>query len=419
MELRPGYKHTEVGAIPEQWDVASLFDLADREKERFDDGDWIEAEFLTNNGVRLIQTGNIGEGYFIDKDTKKYISEASFEQLRCKALQVGDILICRLAEPAGRACILPEIEAGKLITAVDVTIFRPPDECVDRRYMVSVLSTERWLRLVSERCGGSTRSRIARSELGKLCVALPPYVEQRAIAEALGDVEALLVGLDRLIAKKRDLKQAAMQQLLTGQTRLPGFGGEWPIATVGREFEVKLGKMLDAEKNSGTPKLFIGNRAVQWGRIDASDLQTVPMSRLDLERFRLLKGDLLVCEGGEIGRAAIWNEPLEECYYQKALHRLRPVQSYNPEFMLALLHLWSERGTFANYVTQTSIAHLPRDKFIAMPLPVPSKAEQSAIAAVLSDIDAEIATLEQRRDKTRALKQAMMQELLTGRTRLV
>src|SRR5215212_5797732 len=82
----------------------------------------------------------------------------------------------------------------------------------------------------------------------------------------------------------------------------------WKVSTVGREFDVKLGKMLDAEKNIGIAKPYLGNRAVQWDRIDIRELRTVPMSRADLERYRLQKGGLLVCEGGEVGRAAIWDE---------------------------------------------------------------------------------------------------------------
>ena len=122
--------------------------------------------------------------------------------------------------------------------------------------------------------------------------------EQRAIAGVLGDVDALLGALDRLIAKKRDLKQAAMQQLLTGQTRLPGFTGKWDTSTVGREFEIQLGKMVDAEGNTGVWKPYLGNKDVQWGRVDVSTLRTVRMTNADLQRYRLNKGDLLVCEGG-------------------------------------------------------------------------------------------------------------------------
>ena len=210
-----------------------------------------------------------------------------------------------------------------------------------------------------------------------------------------------------------------MQQLLTGQNRLPGFIGEWQQSSVGREFDIQLGKMLDSDRNRGVEKRYLGNRAVQWQRIDVTDLQTVAMSEDDLRRYRLRKGDLLVCEGGEVGRAAIWEAPLDECYYQKALHRLRPVRGFNPRLMVALLQYWTMQGLLTNYVTQTSIAHLTREKLADVPLPVPSPEEQSEIAAVLSDMDAEIAALEQRLVKTRALKQGMMQELLTGKTRLV
>jgi type I restriction enzyme S subunit len=193
---------------------------------------------------------------------------------------------------------------------------------------------------------------------------------------------------------------------------------EWEVSSVGREFSLQLGKMLDAEKNVGVSKPYLGNKAVQWDRIDIGDLSTVPMSRSDLEKFRLEKGDLLVCEGGEVGRAAIWDAPLEECYYQKALHRLRPLREFDPRLMVAVLRQWSMRGLFANYVTQTSIAHLPRDKFMEVPIPRPSLPEQRAIAAALSDVDALLVGLDRLIAKKRDLKQAAIQQLLTGQTRL-
>ncbi len=202
------------------------------------------------------------------------------------------------------------------------------------------------------------------------------------------------------------------------QTEVGVIPEEWEISTVGREFEIKLGKMLDAEKNVGVPKPYLGNKAVQWDRIDISDLPTVPMSRADIERFRLRKGDLLVCEGGEVGRAAIWDAAIEECYYQKALHRLRPLRGFDSRLMVALMRQWSDRGLLANYVTQTSIAHLPREKFVEVPMPVPTSAEQRAIAGVLSDVDALIGALDQLIAKKRDLKQAAMQQLLTGQKRL-
>ena len=193
---------------------------------------------------------------------------------------------------------------------------------------------------------------------------------------------------------------------------------DWQVSTIGAEFRAQLGKMLDAAKNAGVPKPYIGNRSVQWGQIDVCDIDTVPMTSADLQRFRLRRGDLLVCEGGEIGRAAIWDEPIPECYYQKALHRLRPTRSYDRYLMMSLLQLWASTGYLANYVTQTSIAHLPKDKLEIVPLPVPPPPEQRTIAEALSDVDGLLAALEALIAKKRAIKQAAMQHLLTGNTRL-
>lgn len=193
---------------------------------------------------------------------------------------------------------------------------------------------------------------------------------------------------------------------------------EWDVTTVGEEFSVQLGKMLDAARNVGVRKPYLGNKAVQWDRIDSTNLPTVPMSRADIDKYRLRDGDLLVCEGGEVGRAAIWNGPLEECYFQKALHRLRPLRGFEARLLVAILHRWSDRGILANFVTQTSIAHLPRERFMLVPIPRPPQCEQRAITAALSDVDALLGGLDRLIAKKRDLRQAAMQQLLTGRTRL-
>jgi type I restriction enzyme, S subunit len=193
---------------------------------------------------------------------------------------------------------------------------------------------------------------------------------------------------------------------------------DWSVSSVGTEFKVQLGKMLDSARNVGIPKPYIGNRSVQWGWFDLEDLGQVPMTLSDLQRFRLRQNDLLVCEGGEIGRAAVWNEAIPECYYQKALHRLRPKRGYDVVLMMFFLHLWASTGYLLNYVTQTSIAHLPKDKLEVVPLPVPSPLEQRAITKGLSDVDELLAALEALIAKKRAIKQAATQQLLTGKIRL-
>jgi type I restriction enzyme S subunit len=181
---------------------------------------------------------------------------------------------------------------------------------------------------------------------------------------------------------------------------------------------MQLGKMLDAEKNTGVEKPFLGNRSVQWTKIDCTDLGLIKLSTAELPKYRLRDGDILVCEGGEVGRSAIWKQQLDECYFQKALHRLRPKNGYSPELFVNQMMRYSATGYLQNFVTQTSIAHLPKDKFETIQIPFAPQAEQAAIAVVLSDADALIESLELLLDKKRQIKQGAMQELLTGKRRL-
>lgn len=193
----------------------------------------------------------------------------------------------------------------------------------------------------------------------------------------------------------------------------------WPTSTVGDHFEIQLGKMLDSARNTGEPKFYLGNRAIRWGCIDLSSVGVVPLTPREQAKYILKRNDLLVCEGGEVGRAAIWKEELPECYYQKALHRLRPKSHFDPRVMLALLEYWSASNGYADYITQTSIAHLPRDRFLKMPLPAIPKGEQERLREIIDDFNELVIALEHLITKKRSIKQGMMQQLLTGKKRLV
>jgi type I restriction enzyme, S subunit len=205
----------------DDWSEKSIIELAENKKELFDDGDWIESEHIINNGVRLIQTGNIGIGKYVEKNNKKYISEKSFLELSCKPLVEGDLLICRLADPAGRACILPNIGEDKVITSVDVTIFRPRNEIANRVFLLYLFSTSEWFQKVTERVGGTTHKRISRSSLGNIKIAIPKDIkEQNRIATILSDMDLEIEQLETKLEKAKKVKQGMMQELLTGKTRL-------------------------------------------------------------------------------------------------------------------------------------------------------------------------------------------------------
>lgn len=207
-------------APKKDWKEVTLVELCDNKKEFFDDGDWVESEHITCSGVRLIQTGNVGVGVFLDRSDRKYINESSFQSLKCKSLQVSDLLISRLADPAGRACILPELEDDKVITSVDVTICRPLASKADRHFLVQLFSTDMWLKVVAERSGGTTHKRISRGSLGKLKFKVPTLREQQNTATILTDIDNEIFLIEKKLQKARFLKQGMMQELLTGRIRL-------------------------------------------------------------------------------------------------------------------------------------------------------------------------------------------------------
>jgi type I restriction enzyme S subunit len=202
-----------------EWEEVNLSSLALSGKSNFTDGDWIESPFISESGCRLIQTGNIGVGVFKGK-SQKYISESSFHKLKCTEVNIGDLLICRLAEPAGRACVVPDLGEEKMLTSVDVTIMKVDINKSSAEFLSHYFSLEHTLYTVSTLCGGSTRSRVSRTNLGKMKVHLPEVNEQKKITSVLTNADKEIELLEQQLADLKQEKKALMQQLLTGKRRV-------------------------------------------------------------------------------------------------------------------------------------------------------------------------------------------------------
>jgi type I restriction enzyme S subunit len=290
-----------------------------------------------------------------------------------------------------------------------------------------------------ENATGSTATGIQRRKFERLEVLLPPPSEQRAIAAALSDVDALISALDKLISKKRAVKTAAMQQLLTGKQRLPGFEKEkgykqtelgmipkdWTVTPLGSILSRGRlgGNYSNQDRETSYPLMKMGN--IGRGSIDLGKVEYVAAGVHPNNEDKLYFGDLLFNTRNTlelVGKVAIWRDELPLAYYNSNLMRLE----FNPEKIAS--------NFFANYMFNssgiisrlsaiatgtTSVAAIYTRDLLRIPFLVPPREEQTAIANVLSDMDAEIVALEARREKTRQIKQAVMQELLTGRTRLV
>ena len=400
---------------PKEWKLLSVTSLADNSKDLFDDGDWVEAEYLTDSGIRLIQTGNVGEGIFVDKEKRKYISEESYTKLKCKELIVGDILICRLADPAGRACILPNIGEEKMITSVDVSIYRPKLDYADRAFLVASMNTPNWFNEIRERCGGSTRTRIARSELGKMKIPLPPIPEQKGIAQVLSTADAAIHTTEKLIAQKELRKKWLMQQLLTGKKRLKGFDGEWKeihIRDVAKEVSIrnksdKQLTVLSCTKYDGlVPSLEYFGRKIFAD--DVSTYKIVPKNHFAYATNHI--------EEGSIG----YQEILDEALISPMYTVFKTDKTVNDNFFYKLLKSHPLVYQYQNRM-EGSIDRrggLRWDGFSIIKIKLPSYEEQTAIAKVLQAADKEISLLKAKAEKLREQKKGLMQVLLTGKVRL-
>jgi type I restriction enzyme S subunit len=428
MELKEGYKQTDVGVIPEDWGVKSLIDIVDGDKSLFDDGDWIESEFIIDEGIRLVQTGNIGVGRFIEKDTKRFISQESFEFLKCKKLRHGDILICRLAEPAGRACLFHPESSQDHVTSVDITIFRPSVDSVSREFLSQFFASPVWLHTVSENAGGTTHKRISRGRLGRLLAPLPSLREQQAIAEVLSDVDAEIESLARRHEKLLNQKQGLSEELLSGRIRLvepksKGFK-QTDVGVIPEDWEVcPLGEVCHVI-GGGTPSTsmpeYWGDEINWYTPSEVGNVKFLQGSKRRITSQGLLssgakllpKGTILLTTRASIGEVGILTEASTT---NQGFQSLVP-NDVDCEFLYYLVATLKPK--FVERASGSTFLEISPLNVKSVKAVIPPFREQQAIAEVLSDVDVEIQAVAKLKAKVQAKKEGLMQTLLTGKIRL-
>ena len=391
--VRPGYKQTEVGVIPVDWACRTLQSLTDLARPI--GYGIVQTGKTMHNGVKCLRVVDMVDGR-IDPEQLITTSDAISLAYKRTLLRKNDLVIA-LRGKIGAVAVIGEELAGANLTRGVALLSASED--FHSGYLSQYLSSSTGKNTIEKNLNGSALQEIPIAALRKIPVVVPPLPEQRAIATALSDVDALLAAQDKLIAKKRDIKQAAMQQLLTGKQRLPGFSGEWEVKQLGDVAEIRKGQLI-TEKDAvagNVPVIAGGKKPAYYHNKPNRTGKTITVS----------------ASGASAGYVAIFDMPI----FASDCSTISKGLTYSIEFVYFQLLLNQE----VIYRAQTGGAQPHIHAVDLMPLEVgnPSMAEQTAIAAVLSDMDADLAALEQQRDKTRALKQGMMQELLTGRIRLV
>jgi type I restriction enzyme S subunit len=424
---KSGYKQTDVGFIPSDWAVRPLFQLAHVRTGIAKNANNRVSDPIS---VHYLRVANVQDG-FLDLTEMNEI-EIERADVRRFAVLPGDVLMNEGGDrdKLGRGCVWE----GQL---------KP---CVHQNHVFVVRCTKQlcpqyltaWTRTSVARKyfvnAGSQTTNLAsinKTALGLLPVVLPPRLaEQEAIAAALSDADGLIETLEKLIAKKRQIKHGTMQELLTGKRRLPGFPGEWETKLLG-----ELGRCVRGVSYNPAVDLYphdtlasvrlLRSNNVQDSIIVFTDMQYVDTSRVNHDQY-LRNDDVLICMAngsrdlaGKAGRFS--TDDGYRYTFGAFMGAFRPnTDAVNVLLAFYLFQTETYRKHIAILLAGSSINNLTPGSVEALSILIPTALpEQAAIAAILSDMDAEIAALEAKRAKARQVKQGMMQELLTGRTRLI
>ncbi len=304
-------------------------------------------------------------------------------------IRVGDILISNAnsKDIVGKCCFVDVLDfpatLGGFITAI-----RADKSLISPRYLYFWMSSP-LTQTVFRRLARQTTniSNLPMSDVGRLELDLPPLPEQERIVRLLDEAETLRHLRARANERTAELIPAIFHEMF-GDPAKNERG--WLVAKFGEICECRLGKMLDAKQQTGQHRrLYLRNVNVQWGRFDLSDVLEMDFDEKSREMLRLRAGDLLICEGGEVGRCAIWNDELPECYFQKALHRARPKLEFaNSEYILWSLWSLAKSGGLNDFTTQSTIAHLTGVKLNSLPVPLPPLHLQREFAARVAEVRA-------------------------------
>jgi type I restriction enzyme S subunit len=421
--MKPGYKQTEVGVIPEEWEVKPLGHLI-----KLQAGYSFRSENFSDVGIPVIRISDIQDGLVT---TDGAVCHPSFKIDDDFVVKNEDFLVAMSGATTGKVGVFHGPKPAYQNQRVGRFVVR--DDNRTSQLFVGQLVRSSWFgSRLSVLLEQGAQPNVSGRQIESLLFSVPSQLsEQRAIATALSDVDALLGGLDRLIAKKRDLKQAAMQQLLTGQTRLPGFQGEWEVAPLGQEIEgldagVSVNSSDEGLGSYEHESAVLKTSAISGGQFLPHESKSIAPNDIGRAKLNPRKDTIIISR---------MNTPdlVGECGYVFAdfptvflpdrlwMTRIRNGSDVCVQWLNYLLSSKPYKTRIKSFATGTSgsMKNIAKDTLLSMLVPYPKSPEQRAIAKVLSEMDLELAALEQRREKTQALKQGMMQELLTGRTRLV
>jgi type I restriction enzyme, S subunit len=411
-----GYKSTEVGDIPEDWEIRPLTAIS-----WFQEGPGLRDWQFTSTGMKVINVTNLENGVLNLERTDRHIRLSEFNKMyKHFAVDVADLVMASSGNSYSKTAVVRQQDLP-LVMNTSVIRFKPLKGC-DYRFLSAFLNSPLFKSQIDLMITGGAQPNFGPFHLKRVNVPVPPIPEQCAIGEALSDVDESLAALKALIEKRRVIKQSAMQQLLTGRTRLPGFTAEWETKRL-----YEIGRFLKGCGVNRESALSGSLACIRYGEIYTTHNDYIRKfhswisSQVAATATRLEFGDLLFAGSGEtreeIGKCVAFVTNIE-AYAGGDIVILRP-REMNSLFLGYVLNTPEIAEQKARLGQGDAVVHISAKALGQVRVRLPKLQEQTAIATVLLDMDAEILALEARRDKTLTIKKGMMQQLLTGRTRLV
>jgi len=426
-----GFKMTELGVLPEEWEVVRLGEYCN-----VFSGYAFKSDDFCNNGVLVVKIGNLQNGSIVFNTKDSFFPREKINDDISKfILNEGDILIALTGATTGKISLVPKSVNGALLNQ-RVGKFSIYNDLLYKSFARYYFLTDEFQNHIKINIMQSAQGNISPKQIETFPIPLPPLLEQQKIAAVLSAVQEAKEKTEAVIDAAKALKKSMMKHLFTygpvspeetdnvplKETEIGSVPEDWEVVRLGDIFDVQQGKQL-SEKESKDGKLkkpFLRTSNLNWGHINILSVDEMYFTSEEYEKLKLKNGDILVCEGGDIGRTALYRGELTECAYQNHIHRLR-VKKDNADveyFVAWMEYAIKQRKMYTHTANRTTIPNLSGSRLKGFIIPLPPLPIQQKIASILSAIDAKIEAEENKKKALEELFKSLLHNLMTAKIRV-
>ena len=420
-----GFKETEIGLIPEDWEIHSLGKLSEIKTGQSAP----QGKFYFQNGkYPFIRVSHLDSHTFAIKGCD-LVNEKAIKDFKLRLFPKGTIVF-----PKSGASIFLEKRAMLPFDAYIVShlcaINVKKAELINQRFLFYTLINSKLAR--RKRTNYPT---LNLSEIKALKIPLPPIEEQKAIAKVLDSVRETIEKTENVIKALKEFKKSLMEHLFTygavpyderdrvelRQTEIGLIPKHWEVKKFGSLYEIQQGKALSRKNTEGTLCPFLRTSNIGWGKIIFPIESKMPFTEKEMEKLKLKHGDLLICEGGEVGRTAIWKYDSQQIFFQNHIFRARAISKtdiYSQFHMYWIQYAILLKRLYVGYENKTTIPNLSRRRLSSFLIPVPPIEEQKEIAEILDKVDSRIEAEERKKEALEELFKTLLNKLMTGKIRV-